>query len=264
MVRFASHSHPGRVHDTNEDSIGCESAQGLWFVADGMGGHASGEVASNIVRDTLEGNAARPLSDAVLAAHAAIAERGNSGDERLRGMGSTVVAFVQRGDEGEVVWVGDSRAYLWRSGRLQRLTRDHSYVEMLRDSSGITEADIRVHRQRNLVTQTLGIGAPVPSSAHVDLRANDWLMLCSDGLHDELDDDEIAAQLRSGRAPDDTVIMLVDAALANGGRDNVSVVLIAFAGDDLTGTRSARPWFPAVLGVVCALVLGTVMFFWLK
>jgi serine/threonine protein phosphatase PrpC len=136
---------------------------------------------------------------------------------------------------------------------------------MLRDSTGLTEAEIRVHPQRNLVTQTLGIGAPAPSSARIVLRANDWLMLCSDGLHDELDDDEIAAQLRGGRTPDDIVMKLVDAALAKGGRDNVSVVLVAFASDDLPGVAMTRqPWFPAVLGAVCALVLGTLLFFWMK
>jgi protein phosphatase len=265
MVRFASHSHAGRVHDTNEDSIGCEPSRALWFVADGMGGHAGGEVASRIVRETLMQRGDLPLPQAVLAAHTAVAAAGNSADERLRGMGSTVVALTQRGDEGEIVWVGDSRAYLWRSGMLRRLTRDHSYVELLRDSSGLSEAEIRVHPQRNLVTQTLGIGSPAPSSARIGLRANDWLMLCSDGLHDELDDDEIAAQLHGARTPDDAVIKLVEAALAKGGRDNVSVLIVAFGAEDLPrAPASRRPWLPAVLGAVCALVLGTLLFFWLK
>jgi len=230
-----------------------------------MGGHAGGEVASRIVRETIMQNGDLPLPQALLAAHAAIAAAGKSGDERFRDMGSTVVAFAQRGDEGEIVWVGDSRAYLWRSGVLRRLTRDHSYVELLRDSSGLTEAEIRDHPQRNLVTQTLGIGAPVPASARIDLRANDWLMLCSDGLHDELDDAEIAVQLRGTRTPDDAVMKLVDAALAKGGRDNVSVLIVAFGSEDLLDAPVSRqPWFPAVLGAVCALVLGTVLFFWLK
>jgi protein phosphatase len=249
----------------NEDAIGCDPAHGVWFVADGMGGHASGEVASGIVRATILRNVALSLPDAILAAHAAVQEGSNSADERYRGMGSTIVAAAQRGNEGEVAWVGDSRAYLWRSGKLRRLTKDHSYVETLRDSTGLTEVQIRVHPQRNLVTQTLGIGAPAPSLARIVLHANDWLLLCSDGLHDELDDAEIAAQLRTGRTLDDTVIKLVDAALAKGGRDNVSVVLVAFGSDDLPGVAMVRqPWFPAVLGAVCALVLGTLLLFWLK
>lgn len=265
MPRFASHTHPGRVRDDNEDSIGCDPTRRVWLVADGMGGHASGEVASRLVRDTIIQAGEMPLPRAVLAAHAAVAAAGSSTDERYRGMGSTVVAFAQRGSEGEIVWVGDSRAYLWRGGVLRRLTRDHSYVELLRDSSGISEAEIRVHPQRNLVTQTLGIGAPEPSATHIALRANDWLLLCSDGLHDELDDDEIGAQIRASRTPDDAVIKLVDAALGKGGRDNVSVVIVALGREDLPGMALSRqPWFPAVLGAVCALVLGTLLFFWLK
>ena len=267
MVTFASYSHAGRVHHDTEDSIGVDAPRGIWLVADGMGGHASGEVASGIVRDTIMSRKELPLIQAVSAAHDAVTAAGNSDDERNRGMGSTVVALALRRGAGEIVWVGDSRAYLWRRGVVRRLSRDHSYVELLRDSQGITEAEIRVHPQRNLVTQTLGIGAAVPSSASLELRANDWLLLCSDGLNDELDDDEIAAYLRRSNTPDDAVVTLVNAALAKGGRDNVSVVIVAIGRDDVPNRwreLRSRSWFPAMVGVIGALVLGSLLLFYLR
>jgi PPM family protein phosphatase len=267
MVRFASHTHVGRVHHHNEDSIGSDPTHGRWLIADGMGGHASGEVASRIVRDTIMSRTDLPLAQAVQAAHVAVKTAGNAGDERYRGMGSTVVALALHAGEGEVVWVGDSRAYLWRRGALRPLSRDHSYVELLRDTTAITEAEVRAHPERNIVTQTLGLHDPAASSVQVQLRAGDWLMLCSDGLNDELDDVEIAAHLRRNRAPDGAVVGLVDAALAKGGRDNVSVVIVAIEQDDLPGrwrTLRSRSWFPALLGAISAIALGSLLLFWLK
>ena len=271
MVQFASHTHAGRVHHDNEDTIGADPARGLWLVADGMGGHASGEVASAIVRDTIMHAADLALTDAVIAAHRAVVTAAEADDARYRGMGSTVVALAVHGGSGEVVWVGDSRAYLWRRGSIRRVSRDHSYVELLRETNGMTEAEVRAHPQKNLVTQTLGHGEPVPSNAHIELRPRDWLLLCSDGLNDELDDDEIAALLRESHAPDDAVIQLVDAALAKGGRDNVSVVIVAMSQNDLTkrwrrmwNLARTQIWFPAVLGMIAALVLGSLLLFWFK
>ncbi len=271
MVQFASHSHAGRVHSDNEDAVGTDPSRGLWLVADGMGGHASGEVASAIVRDTMIGATELSLTDAVIAAHRAVAAAAEADAGRYRGMGSTVVALAIKAGECEVVWVGDSRAYLWRRGTIRRVSRDHSFVELLRESSGITEAEIRVHPNRNLVTQTLGHGSPTPASVRVELRARDWLLLCSDGLNDELDDDEIADLLRRAREPDDAVSQLVEAALAKGGRDNVTVLIVAVSDDDLPNRwrrlwRRAytQVWFPAVLGVMAAILLGSLLLFSLR
>jgi PPM family protein phosphatase len=232
-----------------------------------MGGHASGEVASRIVRDTIMRRSDLPLPQAVVAAHDAVKTAGDTGDERHHGMGSTVVALALQNGAGEVVWVGDSRAYLWRRGALRRLSRDHSYVEMLRATTGITDAQMRAHPERNVVTQTLGLHSAAPSSTSVALRADDWLMLCSDGLNDELDDAEIAAHLRRSRAPQDAVAVLVEAALAKGGRDNISVVIVAIDEDDLPSRWRAvvsRRWFPALLGAVGAIALASLLLFWLK
>ncbi len=146
-------------------------------------------------------------------------------------MGSTVVAVIARDDAAEIVWVGDSRAYLWRAGALSRVTRDHSVGELLREHNRLSEEEIRVHPQRDLVTQTLGHHEPHPGSVALDLRAGDTILLCSDGLHGELRDDEIAAVLKDTIALDETADRLVDGALAKGGRDNVSVILLTVPGD---------------------------------
>jgi protein phosphatase len=270
MVQFASNSHVGRVYQHNEDAIGSDVSRNLWLVADGMGGHAGGEVASAIVRDTVLRHAGLSLTNAILAAHRTVAATAQA-DERLHGMGSTIVAVALHGSNAEVVWVGDSRAYLWRRGDLTLISRDHSYLELLRDENAISEAEMRTHPQRNLVTQTLGHGDPMPSSAHVRLRARDWLMLCSDGLNDELTDDEIAALLRDSDEPVGAVAKLIDGALARGGRDNVSVVVVAVSDDDAPSRRRRlwrylrpQPWFPAVFGAMLALVLGALWWASLK
>lgn len=274
MVQFASYSHAGRVHGDNEDAIGSDAGRGLWLVADGMGGHAGGEVASAIVRDTVLQHAELSLTNAVLAAHRTVATTALT-DARLHGMGSTIVAVAlplgEGGSDAEVVWVGDSRAYLWRRKNLTLISRDHSYVELLRDAKALSEAEIRAHPQRNLVTQTLGHGDPIPGSVHVRLRARDWLILCSDGLNDELTDAEIATLLHECRAPDAAVAKLIDGALARGGRDNVSVVIVAISDDDLPTRRrrlwrylQPQPWLPAAFGTMLALLLGSLWWASLK
>ncbi len=266
MVQFASHTHVGRVYRENEDSIGSDESRGLWLIADGMGGHASGEVASAIVKDTLIDSTDLSLTDSVLAAHRAIATSAAERPE-YQGMGSTVVALVLQRGVGEIVWVGDSRAYLWRRGAIRRISRDHSYVELLRETNAMTEAETRAHPHKNLVTQTLGHGEPVPSRALVDLQPHDWLMLCSDGLNDELDDDEMTALLRASHSPDDAVVQLVDAALAKGGRDNISVVIVAVSSDDvpkawrrLWQRLRAQVWLPALTGAIAAILLALLFF----
>ena len=145
-------------------------------------------------------------------------------------MGSTVVAIRIEDRHAEIAWVGDSRAYLWRSDTLRQLSRDHSYLEVLREQENLTETQLRGHPNKNLVTQTLGIGTPEPSSITEPLRRGDWLLLCSDGLNDELEDSEIAKILRTHNAPDAAADALIAAALAHGGRDNVSAVLVEYDG----------------------------------
>src|SRR5919112_200300 len=128
-MRYAARTHPGRRGGQNENSIGWDEARGLWFVAEGMGGHASGDVASRLVKETLLGSALKlPLRAAVQRAHEEVAQAAADNTAHSN-MGSTVVAARIADRHAQVVWVGDSRGYLWRNRTLRQLTRDHSYLE---------------------------------------------------------------------------------------------------------------------------------------
>ncbi len=238
MAQFAARTHAGRRGGENEDAIGWDVADRLWFVADGMGGHAAGHVASRIVKETLLAHAQDAhLDQAVLKAHEAVLAAAATRDE-YNGMGSTVVSARINDGTCTVVWVGNSRAYLLRRRKLRSLTRDHSFIELLREEQGLSETELHAHPKRHLVTQSLGKGEPVPSLIETALRRGDRLLLCSDGLNDELTDQEIAAALSANPRPDAAADALIAAALEKGGRDNVSVVVLEYDGPPgRTGSR---------------------------
>ncbi|HTJ17578.1 MAG TPA: protein phosphatase 2C domain-containing protein [Steroidobacteraceae bacterium] len=262
-MRFAARTHPGRRGGQNEDSLGWDEASGLYFVADGMGGHASGDVASRIVKETLLGSALQlPLRAAVRRAHEEVAQAAADNTAHAN-MGSTVVAARIEDRHAEVAWVGDSRAYLWRGNVLRQLTRDHSYLEVLREQENLSETQLRGHPNKNLVTQTLGIGTPEPSLINEPLRKGDWLLLCSDGLNDELEDGEIAQILRTNAAPDAAADALIAAALARGGRDNVSAVVVEYDGPNGVSFDQKTILWLAVLGGAFAAILLAVLWWWL-
>lgn len=232
-VSHAVTSHPGKVRSHNEDCWAAEDALGLYVVADGMGGVDAGEVASAIARDRIvsvvrEGG---DLVDAVQQAHGAILEAGARGIG-ARGMGTTIVAASLAGNRYRIAWVGDSRAYLWDAGRgtLSRLTRDHSQVEMLLARGLITPEQAHRHPQKNLITQALGqagLARLEVGSAEGTLERSQSLLLCSDGLSDELTDQVIADQLAVSRSPRAACERLQDAAVAEGGRDNITMILVS-------------------------------------
>jgi len=260
---FAALTHVGRRDGGNQDSIGWDERQGLWLVADGMGGHERGQVASALVRETLLASAAdADLTERVLEAHRAVMRAGSDHGEQSN-MGSTVVCARFSARACEIVWVGDSRAYLWRRGRLSRLTRDHSYVESLRQGERMSEAQARAHPESNVLTQTLGMGKTVPSRVLIELRPHDWIVLCSDGLTSELDDAALAAALRQSRTPQSATERLLDAALAHGGRDNVSVIVVpsrvsltrSLVGRGGQLERSTLAWLAALAGAALAVLV---------
>lgn len=264
--RFAGRTHPCRRDGPNEDVIGWDEASSFWFVADGMGGHASGDVASRVVKETLLGEAlALPLVDAIKKAHETVAATAKT-NTAYDNMGSTVVATRIAERQAEIAWVGDSRAYLWRDGSLSAITRDHSYLEVLRTQENLSEEQLRSHPNRNLVTRTLGIGTPEPSVAKLPLHRKDWLILCSDGLNDELEDREIAEVLRTHPQPEPATEALIDAALAKGGRDNVSAVVVEYDGPDAVVVPSAlsqklKPMLPIIGGMIAATAVA-VLWWW--
>ncbi len=222
----------------------------LVLVADGMGGHAAGEVASTaaaeIIAQTYYASTAPPpdaLRAAFLAANAAIHARA-SADAALDGMGTTCTALVLRGGEAWAAHVGDSRLYRCRDGRSERLTEDHSVVsEMVREGL-LTEAQARNHEQRNVITRALGIHAhvePTVRSAPLAVRPGDVFLLSSDGLYDLVEEDEIAQAVASGSVHD-AAQRLVDLANARGGFDNVTVgvVRVRTAEADRAAVRATR------------------------
>lgn len=262
MMKSVGRTHPGGARDgLNQDAVGWDDAQGLAFVADGMGGHAGGEVASRLVKQTLlEPGAGADLEGAVLRAHRKIAAAAAERSEHA-GMGATVVALHLAKRSGKVVWVGDSRGYLWRQDSLRPLTRDHSVMEAIREQEDLTETQVRSHPLRHKVIQALGKDQPVPSVREFSLRRGDRILLCSDGLSGELRDHEIGAQMRANAGLDRAADALVNSALAKGGSDNVSVVLIEYTGAgglgfDLPLGERAILWLAILGGILAAVVVA--------
>lgn len=226
---FAASSHPGLRRERNEDSYEADAARGLWLVADGVGGHACGDVASGIVRDTMQFHIARgaPLVTAVKRAHAAILQASAERPETL-GMGSTVAAALIDGNNFEIAWVGDSRIYRWRQ-RLEQLSSDHNRVGELLRMKLIEPAEAGTHPERHVLTQSLGVSVGMhldPGYGTGVLEPGDRLLLCSDGLTDELSDSLIAHVLGSHDTPRSQADALISAALEAGGRDNITVIVI--------------------------------------
>lgn len=224
----------GKVRKNNEDSllVGDGRDETLFAVADGIGGFEAGEVASSIAVDALkELEPGESFDAAIREANRRILAAGR-GDEKLSGMGTTVVAVRFAGTEedpvAEVAHVGDSRAYLLRGGELRPLTEDHSLVAELVRSGDLTRAQAAEHPQKNLITRALGAEEDVDVDTMVlPVEAGDRLLLCSDGLTDMVSEARISGLLSdSPEDPEGTVRSLVTAALEAGGTDNVTVVVV--------------------------------------
>jgi protein phosphatase len=240
-------SDTGLVRQTNQDAFAVDNDRGFWIVADGMGGHAGGEVASRIAVDSIAGTIraacsadgslssgpsqiADLLTDALSIAHKAIHSAAMQSQE-LEGMGTTiVVCLLCPGPPSQAVLahVGDSRAYLLRDHLLHALTTDHSYVQKLLSQGSLTGDEASRHPQRNLLLRALGIpGQSIPDTRIQPLEPDDELLLCTDGLTKMLREDEIVSLLSDTQASlTDVSRRLVDHANENGGKDNTTVVLI--------------------------------------
>ncbi|PTL73512.1 serine/threonine-protein phosphatase [Rathayibacter caricis DSM 15933] len=229
---WAARTDTGRVRSANQDSYLAKTP--LFAVADGMGGHAAGEIASEAVVSRLSIAATgttvgaeeidRALRDAVsdIARHSETADRGT---------GTTVTGAALTAVGGEPYWsifnIGDSRVYLWVQGSLVQLTVDHSVVQELVDAGLISRDEADVHPHSNVITRAVGFHeAPVPDYRLVPVIAPSRLLLCSDGLTKELTDAGLEHLLSSTTSAQDAVDALVDAALENGGRDNVTAIVV--------------------------------------
>ncbi len=230
MIEFGHSSHVGLRREHNEDTYYADAELGLWLVADGMGGHEHGEVASALARDTVvrEISEGAPLAQAVQRADEEIIHHSSKKAEALP-MGTTIAAIRMQAGDYEICWVGDSRVYMW-NGELKQLSQDHSYVQELISQGAITHEQARTHPHRNVVTQALGVTDP--QSLRVEtirgtLAPGIQILLCSDGLTEEVDDKDIATVLaRQDLSAQECVDHLILAALDGGGSDNVTVILI--------------------------------------
>lgn len=233
-LRWGLASDVGRIRKENQDRSVATGQ--LFAVADGMGGHAGGATAAQVAVETLRTTfeaspSAGGLHDAIRAANAAILERAAE-DRSLHGMGTTLtaLALVDNGDGSELLHlanVGDSRAYLLRGGDLFQLTEDHSMVEEMVRAGELSADEAASHPARHVLTRVLGVDPDVtPDAWEIELRDGDRILLCSDGLVNEVDDDSIAAILQAETDPDGAARTLVETARANGGSDNITVIVV--------------------------------------
>jgi len=236
MLTAAGASDRGLVRPNNEDAVLCDPEQGLFAVVDGMGGHRAGEVASAIVVRELKARLApdgRPdtgmeeaLRDALRDANDAVLEQADAHPE-WQGMGAAAVVAVCAQGVLHIANLGDSRAYLVRGNRPEQLSRDHTVAATLFAQEQFTAEEARSHPLRNRLTAVVGARRPVqPAYRALALRPDDRILLCSDGLWEPVTDTEIAAICR-GATPADCARELIRLANDRGGRDNVTVIVIA-------------------------------------
>ncbi|MBA2381812.1 MAG: serine/threonine-protein phosphatase [Chloroflexi bacterium] len=224
----AARTDVGVVRDHNEDRFLARPP--LFMVADGLGGQAAGEIAAELLVDTLQRLPAEPTATELIAAiesaNRAIRDAAAAG-EALRGMSTTCVAILMLDVAAEVVHVGDSRAYRLRAGRLERLTEDHSVVAELVRGGIIDASEAETDDRRHILTQALGSANRIAISAStIDVQAGDRFLLCSDGLSGQVDDRDIEAVMRGDGDPGVAADELVRRSNAAGGHDNVTVIVV--------------------------------------
>lgn len=238
LTSFGSRTDIGCLRDHNEDSLVVTPP--LFAVADGMGGHAAGEVASEIAVRVLSELApehpdGEALGRAIEEANRAVIQAAREGRGR-QGMGTTMTAAMLEGERLVIAQVGDSRAYLLHQGKLQQLTRDHSLVADMIEAGQLTPEEARTHPQRSVITRALGSDAHLhPDIYEINVETGDRLLICSDGLSGMIFDDQIENTLRRVQDPQRCASQLVNEAIAAGGHDNVTVIVA-----DVTGYAEVR------------------------
>ena len=238
LTSFGSRTDIGCLRDHNEDSLVVTPP--LFAVADGMGGHAAGEVASEIAVRVLSELApehpdGEALGRAIEEANRAVIQAAREGRGR-QGMGTTMTAAMLEGERLVIAQVGDSRAYLLHQGKLQQLTRDHSLMADMIEAGQLTPEEARTHPQRSVITRALGSDAHLhPYIYEINVETGDRLLICSDGLSGMIFDDQIENTLRRVQDPQRCASQLVNEAIAAGGHDNVTVIVA-----DVTGYAEVR------------------------
>ena len=276
LVEAGSLSDPGQVRELNEDYFGTpetmetsldlvEQRGRLYTVADGMGGHAAGEVASRQAVSTLfreyytspSAEIIERMKEAIETANAEVHAQASL-DRAKAGMGTTLVAAVLQGDDLYVANVGDSRAYLVREKSIEQITRDHSWVNEQVQAGIITEQEAREHLYRNIITRSLGTKPDVDIDFFQrKVQPGDVLVLCCDGLSNEMEDDEIA-RIVSATDPQEAVQKLIDLANQRGGPDNITAIVVKIGG----AVKAPLPVLPlAIGGGLAAILIAAAIYF---
>ncbi len=240
MTQLGFKSNTGAVREKNEDACFVIPSHNVYIVADGVGGNNAGEVASRTVvqgiaeyvrtvpLDTCETDEAicSYFIDCLATVNDEVYRLGQNHREH-RGMATTVVTAYIKGEKAYIMNVGDSRAYLFRDGELEQLTEDHTYVNELLKSGAITCEEAETHSQKHYITRAIGADIFVKSDFYrIPIQEGDILMLCSDGLYGEVEEQKLIEILSKDETMPDICTMLVDAAIEGGGRDNITVVLV--------------------------------------
>jgi PPM family protein phosphatase len=236
-VRAGVRTDIGRARRRNEDAYIANDP--LFAVADGMGGHRGGDVASALALESLEAPGGEPATEdfpkliaQIKEANQRVLERGEA-DRDLRGMGTTLTAVLAADGKARVAHVGDSRAYMLRDGKLQQLTEDHTLVQRMVREGRLSEEEAAIHPQRSVLTRVLGVEGDIPvDELTLDLSEGDRLLICTDGLTSMLDRDTIREILESESDPQAAADRLVEEANGAGGDDNITVIVLDVVGDD--------------------------------
>jgi PPM family protein phosphatase len=245
-IRYAVRSDIGLQREANEDSA--YAGERLLAIADGMGGHAAGEVASAAVIDALKpldtqvpaGELLNALDHAVRQASRTLTEMAQA-DPELSGMGTTLTALLWSGSQLGLVHIGDSRAYLVRDGKVFQITHDHTMVQTLLDDGKITAEEVASHPQRNLILRALGTNLKCEPDLQLrEARPGDRYLLCSDGLYDAADAESISSVLRSVADPDEAAAELLGLAIDGGGPDNITCIVADVVPAEITA-ETATP-----------------------
>lgn len=239
----AARTHTGKVRKINEDSFLERSEYGIWVVADGMGGHAIGDVASQMVVSALQDI---PYQSNLEALEVEVCLRLQEVNRRLRQeaaarnervIGSTVAVLLSRGMHCIYLWAGDSRVYIFRDGGLRQLSHDHSHVEVLINHGLLDRREAQNHPSAGAITRAVGaVEALELDKGTLEVKSGDIFLLCSDGLYNEVTEEDIKTILKENNCRKSSE-MLLDLALKRGGRDNVTVVVVN-AEEQMDGTRT--------------------------
>ena len=244
----ATVTHLGKVRKINEDSIYANPRRGIWLVADGMGGHRDGNIASAMISEAAaklaeEGDAVSSLVERLGQVNHSLLERSNGSRELI--VGSTINALIIEGQRYTCIWAGDSRCYLIRRGALSQISQDHTEVQELVSSGAISPEEAKTWPRRNVITRAVGVDPELDLEAIKGVvEADDFFVLCSDGLTGHVSDAEILAST-TWSTPKASCDRLLELALERGGKDNISIIVIHVANLETTripgADRNALP-----------------------